>query len=94
MADSNERYDLKKLKQVASDACKKACAQHQDFGSDPVNWADFDCTAAYFQIDDEGDESYMVTLEEASPGCRLVLQFVARELEAAGFVDVNIETEW
>lgn len=89
-----DRYDLKRLRRVASEACEKASRQHDNFGNDPINWADFDCRAAYFQVDDEGDESYMITLEGASPDCRHIKEFVSRELEAAGFLGVEVQTEW
>jgi hypothetical protein len=84
---------LQALKTATDEICREAYEKRGEI-QDAVNWADLRCWSAEFSIDDEGDESYRVVIEEASPDCRKFREFVSTRLEARGFKDVEVETEW
>ena len=88
---SNERYDLKELKEAANKACEAAYRAPM---IESVNWDDLCCISAKKSIDDEGNIEYQVLISEAAPTAYKLQLFVAESLMTAGFPDVEVVTEW
>jgi len=66
-------------------------------GSDvpgPVNWGDLKCNNAESWCDVYGDNGLRVTIDEASPDANEFKKAVSDGLVAAGWVGVEVVTEW
>lgn len=84
---------LKKIRALVNKALKKANKNRRQF-EEPINWMDLGCSLSRHIIDDDGEESFEVTIEEASPGdCPCLCRFVRDQLSKAGY-DVYVSTEW
>ena len=64
------------------------------FREDPVNWADLGCTDVEFVQPVEGNAFFRAIIEEASPDCRELPEFIRERLEQGGFPGVEVSTEW
>lgn len=65
----------------------------QEFGiddSEPINWGDLKCCG----VERVHGGSFLVTIEEASPGsCQSLCDYIERFMKSWGW-DVTVETEW
>jgi hypothetical protein len=86
-------YDLSALRDAADRACDQAY-QSREHIDDAINWGDLACVKATKWVDDEGNEGYAVLIEEASPDATELCAYVSAKLFDAGFVDVEVLTEW
>lgn len=58
--------------------------------NEPINWGDIRCSEAK----EFADGSFMVTLEEASPGaCPTLCEYIRSYMESYGWT-VQVQTEW
>lgn len=98
MSDPMMTPFLQAIRRVASEACEAAILAHGAgvFVSQPVvNWADLDCVGAIFCVTDEGDSSFQVLIEEASPdGNEELREFIAQYLGDNHFPGVEVELAW
>ena len=88
------KYNLKELKQITTRCCKLASDARHTFKNAAVNWADFQCTCAEYCIDDLGDTSYRVVIEEAHQCNMEVVDFIADELAMHGYENIEISLKW
>ena len=82
---------LKTLYSATNDACTAAAQESID---DAVNWADLGCVSAERFTTHDGTTGYRVWIEEAAPEAYLLKEFVSLYLDAHGFKNVEIYTEW
>ncbi len=87
------RKKLKKLREAADAACKKAADMPHRF-DEAINWADLGCYAAYRVMPEEGRPFYQVWIAEADPVCPRFQAWVREQLRQAGFDEVEVLTEW
>ena len=86
-------YDLAALRMCADEACD-AAFKDESCRHDAINWGDLACVTAEHYNNDGGDAGYRVWIEEADPGAINLRNFILDHLAKAGFVDVDVITEW
>jgi hypothetical protein len=90
--DDNETIGrLKALKKKAQQWLD--CAKQRGIKG-PINWADLHVTAAERVLDDEGAESFRVTISEAAPEAADLRRYIRECLEASGHYNIEVVTEW
>jgi hypothetical protein len=92
-------YDLKELRQAATDACLLAAARAvgsdmEVFRGEPIKFAKLSCFSAEYVIDDAGVARHEVWINNAAPECFRLQAFIKRELKKRGFLHVDVYTEW
>ena len=92
MTDDTRLERTKELYKLANEACDIACTKHDVGGA--VNWADLRCVEATFCINQDGEESYRVLIEEADPSAPALHKFVFNYLNKNGFENVEVDTAW
>lgn len=86
---------LKRLRQTTEMILRDAYLHRDDILSrGAVNWADLHCVAALRVVDDEDRTSYRVEIEEVAPDASDLQRFVHQKLEAEGFFNIEVYTEW
>jgi len=87
-----KRYDLNALREVTESIVIDT------FGlptfNEAINWGDLHCTSAERYTEHTGETGYRVYIEEASPECWKFCQYIADQLTARGYPDVEVKTEW
>jgi hypothetical protein len=87
--------DLKKLMADTNAVIKKLYRRRLEFANCPVNWADLECVRALLTVDQEGTQSLIVEIEEASPEAGSVFGLaIAAELKKLGWPAVEVNLEW
>ncbi|WP_328187018.1 hypothetical protein [Marinobacter sp. OP 3.4] len=83
---------LAAIRQAADDACDNA----QEAGvTGAINWGDLGVVEVRFCINEQGDGSYDVLIEEAAPGSADLMRHISEALDKLGLVyPVEIRTEW
>lgn len=79
--------DLDRLTDNACDAANPTVR-------DAVNWGDLGCVESSLVIPLDGEPHFQVLVEEASPDAAEFQEFVRKYLEARGFPNVTVLTEW
>ena len=87
------RAEFPKIKAAVNEALEAANYTDGSWQSEPINWADLKCADVEYVID-EHDGRFVATIEEASPGCPSLCNFVRKHLESIGLADVDVVTEW
>jgi hypothetical protein len=82
------------LRELATEACNAAFDRSHEFRNNSINWADLRCVQAQYCVDDDGDETHMVWIEEASPDSVALAIFVEEYLAARGHPNVECHCEW
>jgi len=77
-------------------AADTACDSAQEAGVEgAINWADLGVVEVRFCIDEQGDCSYDVLIEEAAPGCVDLMRHVSGEIAKIGLpYGFEVRTEW
>lgn len=83
---------LQAIRTTADTACDTA----QEAGvTGAINWGDLGVVEVRFCIDEQGDGSYDVLIEEAAPGSVGLMQHISEAVDKLGLVyPVEIRTEW
>lgn len=69
---------------------KERCAKFDISLDEPVNWGSLGC----MQVKQFADGSWLVIVDEASPGeCPSLCRYITRHMNAWGY-DVMVQTEW
>ncbi|BES72221.1 hypothetical protein RE428_32390 [Marinobacter nanhaiticus D15-8W] len=78
------------------EAADKACDTAQEAGvTGAINWGDLGCVDARFCIDEEGNGSFDVLIEEAAPGSIDLMRHVSEALVDLKLAwPVEVRTEW
>lgn len=87
------RARFQSIETAVNQALAKAKVTDGSWRSEPINWADLKCAAVEYVIDSE-DGWYRATIEEAAPACPSLCAFVKKQIDAVGFGDVEVVTEW
>ena len=66
----------------------------QDFPNAAINWGDLGCHAAYLGVDEQGNVHNLVIIDEASPAEYPICKYLADQLAAQGWPDVEVATQW
>jgi hypothetical protein len=91
---ADPKYSLRQLRaamQSILDAIDPADSPYPD---EAVNYTDLRCVAAYRCEDHDGVITYHVDVSEASSDAERFQDYVKQRLASAGFVDVEVRTEW
>jgi hypothetical protein len=62
-----------------------------DDSKEPINWGDLSCVEVEWV---EGDEGFLVRIEEASPDCPNLCNWILTTLRQWGWPVVEVVTEW
>ena len=84
---------LQRLRAATDAALTAAFAHREDIGG-AVNWADLRCLEARVFTSDDGETGLQVFIEEAAPDAQELQEFVGEHLRQAGFLVVEVVTEW
>lgn len=85
---------LRKLQHETNQALSMAYEKHRRTMDGAINWSHLHCVDAAWVVSLADGEHYQVTIEEASPTSDELRHYVHQWLEAAGFGDVVVLTEW
>jgi hypothetical protein len=86
-----------KMLRVVGEEAIKAAIKEKERGKlkDAVNWADLGVTSVEYCLGDDGEESYRITIDEASPEAYKFSQYIQRYVvEKTGNHKVFVYTEW
>jgi len=89
-----KRYNLIKLYEVAENIVVNSRDDPKCQTGEAINWGDLHCTSAERYITHDGEIGHRVYIEEASPDCWKFCQYIADQLTAQGYPDVEVKTEW
>lgn len=89
--DTRAPFTLKQLREAADRACDLAMNAGV---KGAINWGDLGCTYAEHYDAEEDGSGYRVHIEEAAPGERELIEFVAGKLREQGFGEIDVQTEW
>lgn len=81
------------IESVVNAALRKAKETDGSWHSEAINWGRVHCNVVEYVLDADNGR-YLATIEKASPACPSLINFVRKHLEAAGFGDVDVQTEW
>jgi len=84
---------LLKLKAETEKICADAVKDKGEIGG-AVNWADLHCHWSEFYRDSEGDSGFRVYIEESAPYNVELQKYISDKLNEAGFINIEIITEW
>lgn len=84
---------LIRLQSDANEACRRAIEAKNEIGG-AVNWADLCCVDAMKVVNVDGEEWFIVNIEEASPSEHKLYLFISDELRALGWENVEVRLEW
>lgn len=84
---------LKQLRKL-TDECIEAIQASDVAMEGAINWAGLCCRQASWYVDHEGTTSFRVLIEEASPAARTFCAAVREFLDAKGWKNVEVDTEW
>lgn len=90
------REEAKTLQAIVDEALDEAHANEGQAEMGAINWGDLSCTDVEERRSLLHDDAptIVVIIEEASPEATGLRGFVGERLEARGYHDVWIETEW
>ena len=95
MTDTKLTKRLRELQRATDQALKDAYERHLSGKLHcTVNWMDLYCEDAAWVISLEGGEHWRVDIQEADPDNVVLRHFIRQWLDAAGFGDVVVHTEW
>lgn len=92
LSNASKVNDLIALRAAANQIV--AQIKPKDFPGAAINWGDLGCRAAYLGVDEQGNVHNLVIIDEASPAEYPFCQYVADQLAAQGWPDVEVATEW
>ena len=88
------KYDLKKLKKAAIEACDLAQMEKSLFENEAINWGSLACFSAEYCEDDDGDIFYRIWMSEAAPESSKFHQYIRNVLDKKGCKKIRVATEW
>lgn len=91
MDNSQRVLYLKSLQMATNDAL--SFARHANVAG-AINWGDLSCVESNYLFNQDGDESYSVLIEEADSRNYELQKYVFEYLEAHGFSNVDVVTDW
>ena len=81
--------DIRRIWMIVEDACLSAHNDIKPHSREAVNWGDLHCADVGTKND-----GYYAVIEEATPGCTELVEYVYDRLVDAGFDNVDVTTEW
>lgn len=93
----DSRCFLQRLKAATDGVIAKAQeipAGDRAWLNEAINWGNLHCIESQMVISSEGYKNYRVIVEEASPGCIPLQEFIKAHLRSAGFQNVEVRTKW
>lgn len=86
--------NLRKLKECANEIIQSLSAVERSGCYSAFNWGDLSCTSARLVVDDYGEVTLEVLIEEAAPEAHDLQGLINGQLREAGWHHVTVLTEW
>ena len=85
---------IDRLRDIATKACEEALQTKESFKGESINWGNFSCVTTEVILSHFGYTGYRFVLMEAAPDCPRIQEWMREKLEAMGFINVSVVTEW
>ncbi len=88
-----DQFSLKELKEIVNHLLEEH--NLKEFAKeDAINWGDLKCVESCYIVNDEDKKYFSVLIEEASPDCCKLTEYLTKRLVELGYNKVEIRTEW